>query len=478
MDERHERKLPAHSRVVKSLQRAEISCPMRWLASFFALTVTMMVLHRVTAAAPLEARATLALGFLVLAAHLGGTLTRRLRLPRITVWLLIGLCVGPAWLGIVRADEVRVLGFLVDAALALVAFVAGTRLQLGALRREGGALARAAAGSIVFPFLFVAAVMLSVSPWFPLTVHQPFRDAATVALVLGAIAAASSPVLVMAVADDAAGSGAAGAGPLARSVLRVSIAKDVAAILLLGLVLVVGQAVSSAGTVHLAAAGTLLLRSGASLIAGGLLGVGLVQFGRLVARGAVLLVSVAFITAACTSLLALEPLLVAMAAGAVVANTDGQGADRLVATWRPASRFVYLALFAVVGAALRLDRLNELWPWIALLAGLRGWGLVYGMRWAGKSATVAADLARYGWLGFISQAGVAVSLAGVARRAFPEWGVSLETLIVAMIGVHEVVGPICFKLALARAGEVTGGDDVTSETGAGGGVVAAARGGV
>jgi len=50
-----------------------------------------------------------------------------------------------------------------------------------------------------------------------------------------------------------------------------------------------------------------------------------------------------------------------------------------------------------------------------------------------------------------------LGLAAVARRAFPEWGVSLETLIVAMIGVHELVGPICFRQALRLAGEVREG---------------------
>ena len=67
-------------------------------------------------------------------------------------------------------------------------------------------------------------------------------------------------------------------------------------------------------------------------------------------------------------------------------------------------------------------------------------------------------LAREGWLGLISQAGVELGLAAVARRAFPEWGVSLETLIVAMIGVHELVGPICFRRALRLAGELREGE--------------------
>src|SRR2546425_6056617 len=51
-----------------------------------------------------------------------------------------------------------------------------------------------------------------------------------------------------------------------------------------------------------------------------------------------------------------------------------------------------------------------------------------------------------------------LALAQLARRAFPEWGVSLETLIVAMIGVHEIAGPICFRQALVRAGEAKQGE--------------------
>ena len=48
-----------------------------------------------------------------------------------------------------------------------------------------------------------------------------------------------------------------------------------------------------------------------------------------------------------------------------------------------------------------------------------------------------------------------VPLAAVLRRAFPEWNVTLEALLVAMIGVHQLAGPICFNWVLRRAGEVT-----------------------
>jgi hypothetical protein len=61
-------------------------------------------------------------------------------------------------------------------------------------------------------------------------------------------------------------------------------------------------------------------------------------------------------------------------------------------------------------------------------------------------------MAQDGWLGLFSQAGVALGLASVVRRAFPEWGVSLEAFVLAMIGVHEVLGPVFLKRALQRGG--------------------------
>jgi len=84
---------------------------MRWVASLFVLGLMMALFHRVTAGGPLEARATLALGFLLLAAYLGGSLVARARarLPRLTGYLLVGFAVGPAWLGLVRRDELDAL---------------------------------------------------------------------------------------------------------------------------------------------------------------------------------------------------------------------------------------------------------------------------------------------------------------------------------------------------------------------------------
>jgi len=420
----------------------------------------LMALFQVlTRAGPLEARATLALGFLALAAHLGGELAKRFHLPRITGFLITGLVVGPAWLGLVRSDEVVALGFIADAAMALVAFTAGSQLTLEMLRRDRVMLARVSVATVLVPFGIVAAVTLSVSPWFPLTVNQPFGDALAVALVLGTIAAAASPTVTMALIDelDARGS-------MARAVLGVTIAKDLLVIALFALVIANAGLLTSAGAVDMAVAWTTLLRAAGSIAGGAALGFAVSRYMKLLSRDTPLVVvALAFLTAQAGASLGLETILIALTAGFYVVNFAPVEAARLRALLQRGSLPVYIVVFTVAGAGLQLDTLRELWPWVLLLVALRALALRLGTRLAGASPSVPADMVRHGWLGLVSQAGIAIGLAAAARRAFPEWGVSLEALVVVMIGVHEIAGPICFRRALHLTGEVTEGEHVTEK---------------
>lgn len=431
---------------------------MQWLTLAFTC-IAMALFQRLTRTGPLEARATLALGFLVIAAHLGGVLAQRLRLPRITGFLVIGFAVGPAWLGLVRPDEVQALSAIATGALALIAFGAGSELRLAALREDRVAILRIAAGAIALPFAAVALIVLTVSPWFPLTVHQPFRDAAVVALVLGAMAAVSSPALTWALLTDVGAR-----GPMSRTMLGVTVVQTVAAALLLALVLALAQPLASAGAVRPASWVIALLPLGGSLAAGVLLGVAVAQYVKVIGRYlALVLVAVAFIVVQGVRLIGLEAVLIALAAGCTIVNASPPEGERLRSELQRCALPVYVVFFGLAGADLQLGPLGELWPWVLLLVGLRITSLRVGLRWAGRHPAVSAKLATHGWLGLVSQGGLAVTLAAVLRRAFPEWNVSLESLLVAMIGVHQLAGPICFQWALRITGEVPEGAHVAQD---------------
>jgi len=433
---------------------------MRWVASLLALGLMMAFVHHRTAMGALEARATLALGFLLIAGWLGGELARRVRLPRVVAFLLVGFCVGPQWLHLVRADEIAALQFVSDAAVALIALAAGSALELKTLGTGRGGLARLAGGAIVFPFAAVALVLVSVSPWFPLTRHLSFGTAAAVALVLATFATISSPTLTMAIVDELDAR-----GPFARAVLGVASVQAVVAAVVLSLVLAIARPLASPGAVNAGVAWHALARLGGSLAAGTLLGAMVARSRTLAQRDAVLvLAATGFLAATAARVTHVDAVLVGLAAGLYLANV-AQGAGAPVEReLRQQALPTYLVCFTLAGAGLAVDALADLWPWVALLVGLRAVALRYGTQWAGRAAEVTPPLAREGWLALISQAGVALSLAPMVRRALPASGVSLEALIVAVVAVQEVVGPICFRRALARAGALKEGEHVGEST--------------
>lgn len=422
---------------------------MRWLAGVFALGLTMALFTVVTATAPLEARASLALGFLLIAAALAGDIARHYSLPRITGFLAAGIVAGPAGFALVRADEVQALRLLFDGAVALIAFAAGAEVRLRLLRQHARALIRAGTGAMFFPFVAVAVFVLAAGSWFPLTVQQPWGDRVTIALVLGTLAAASSPAVTLAVMDESRTQ-----GPFARQLLTLTIAKDIAVILAATVILALGRLFASSGALDPQAVLRVPVTLLGSLALGAALGWVTSRFLRVTQKHAALFfVTFAFVAAEMSRLLGLDVLVVALVAGGFVANVTQSGGAWLVDGLRRGLVPVYALCFAVAGAGLHFEALSTLWPWVLVLGGLRALGLRYGLRWAGRDVSVPPRLAQDGWLGLISQAGVALGLATVVRRAFPEWGVSLEAFVLAMIGVHEMVGPVLLRRALQRAAD-------------------------
>jgi hypothetical protein len=382
--------------------------------------------------------------------------------------LLAGFVAGPAWLGLLSGDDVRALGPIANGALALIALAAGNTLALdtlrGSRRREP---LRFALGAMVVPFVLVLVVVLTVSPWFPLTAHQPLRDALAIALALGAIAAVGSPALTWALITDTGAE-----GPVSRLVLDATMLQAIAATALAILVLVIAGPLATRGAVMPGTAAHTLLVLAGSIVAGAAVGVALAQYLRVIAAHLVwVLLILAFIVAQAVRLSGLDAVLLALVAGFTLRNTAPASAARLGGALERCALPVYVVFFALAGSSLQLDVLVDLWPWALLLAGLRATGLWASLReeWSllarrePRKPVFSGEVARYGWLGFVSQGGLAITLAALLRRAFPESNVSLEALLVAMVGVHQLVGPVCFQWALRRTGELPHAGETAGE---------------
>src|SRR5581483_9041055 len=472
-----ERKIPAPRCIVKIPPRRIFCALMRRAAGLLALGLVLAFLHRATAGAPLEARATLALGVLLVAGWAAGAGAARAGVPGVSASVAVGFALGPAWLGLVRREEIDALRWLGDAALAVLGLAAGAALARETRRADRVALARFAAGAAALPFAAVAAVTLALGRWLPVTVHQPPGDTLLVALTLGAAAAVSSPAVTIAVRD------ALGAhGPTARTLLGVTVVKDAALVAVLPGLLLLARPLASPGALSARAAGQALVGVALALAAGAAVGM-LAGLGaaRLRRDGALVVAAAAGAIAGLARLgPPLKPVLGALVAGWAAARFVPGAGERLRAALRGAGPPASIAAFALVGATVHGGALARLWPWALLLAAVRAVALRYGTRWAGRDARVSGDLARDAWLGLISQAGLALGLAALARRAFPEWGVSLAALIVVQIAIHAAAGPVGLRAALVRAGEVREPreDRTDADTPVGNGPAVAARRGL
>ncbi|MDH4281679.1 MAG: sodium:proton exchanger, partial [Myxococcales bacterium] len=149
----------------------------------------------------------------------------------------------------------------------------------------------------------------------------------------------------------------------------------------------------------------------------------------------------------------LDPLIVMLAAGLVIANFSEQEASRLVRDLEGVALPVYIVFFATAGASLRLDVLAGVAPIAALLVALRGASLWLFGAIATRLTGASAEIRRWGWVGLLPQAGLALALALLVQRGFGALGERASALLLGVIALNELVMPILLRAALLRSGE-------------------------
>jgi hypothetical protein len=123
---------------------------------------------------------------------------------------------------------------------------------------------------------------------------------------------------------------------------------------------------------------------------------------------------------------------------------------------------VFVVFFALAGAAMAVTEVVAIWPLVSPIVLVRAAGIWTGCRIGGRWARVPAKTGNLVWMGLISQAGVAIGLATVIAEVYPTRGAPIRTLFLATLAVNQIAGPILFRMALARGGEL--GDEATATT--------------
>lgn len=424
------------------------------LKRLFALVVLCGFLWVMRSYAELAAEGwsglAVALGFLLLSAYLGGQVAKAAGISRITGYILVGLAAGPGSLGLVTEADLAGMAFLNDVAIALIALTAGGELDLDRLRGMGRSLLTITLAEMTAVFVLVAGTVLAFSSLLPFTAGRELPFVLTVAMVFGSIAIANSPSVAIAVITDTRSR-----GPVSTTVLGVTVIKDVLVIVAFAAALAVAYrvldpAAGGSGGVGL----TLLWEIGGAMALGAALGAGIAAYLKWVGQHLVLFtLGVAWLAAELAGALHVEVLLLALSAGFTLENLVPVAGHDFVESLEQASLPIYALFFSLAGASVHLGAMGALWHWALLLIAVRAVGIYLGTAGGARLGDAPREVRRYAWLGFVSQAGVTLGMVTILERSFPGWGGELKTLFVAMVAIHELLGPVVLQWALEQAGE-------------------------
>ena len=396
-----------------------------------------------------SAGTALALGFTLLGASIAGDLLRRIRLPRLTGYLLFGLLAGPYLGNVITLPMAAQLQVVSGIATAFIALIAGLTLNLERLGPRLPDITRLTASVLIVAFVGSATIAWFAWPWLPIAPDATGWARLAMVMFLTIVVVSFSPTMTAAVMTETNAR-----GRLSETVLAVVVLADIVALILFSVSMQLARGALGSDA---AASTDVLIRFaweiGGAIAFGVLLGAGIALYLKYVGREMTLVV-----LAACTLLSRVgttqqfEPLLAALSAGLVIENLSRAQGEALKAAVQRAAPPVLVVFFVAVGASLQVNALGAIGFAAFAIVAVRFLLIRAGIAIGGRHLALDDDSRKYLWTGLISQAGITLGFAAVVAREFGGWGLNLQALVVALIAIHELAGPLLFRRGLLRAG--------------------------
>ena len=387
------------------------------------------------------------LGIMILTGIFMGRLMKFLGFPNVTGYLLGGMLLGPYLLpalgspvSVLSEGFVNGISVITDVALGLIAFAVGGQLHFSYMKKAGRA-------SVILALFESAAASVCVTLALILTGND-----LRMALILGAIAAATAPAATILVVQQYHAR-----GPVTELLLEVVALDDITALLLYSVFAAVIRHFGAEGKQILSTVLREVLKFAEGFVLGLLLAVIMLfvlRFFRRKSNRMALVCGFLFLGIGIAQRLGLNSLIVCMVMGTAVANLSAEAGEILEAA-DPIAAPVFVLFFVASGAGLP----------ITLLRSVGGIGIVYILsRIAGKTlgtmlggAVTGTDHRQCLYLSpcLLPHAGIAIGLTLAAGSILPEHASDIRAIVLTGILICELIGPAVTRISLKRAGEIS-----------------------
>jgi Kef-type K+ transport system membrane component KefB/CBS domain-containing protein len=369
-------------------------------------------------------------------------------IPRVTVYLLVGLILGPhvglafvdadgVWASfLLGADTEEPLRVLQELGVGFILFSIGAAFRFPIFREVGPRILGISAAEIGLTSLLVGlAVYLATGDW-------------RLGLVAPALAVASAPSATLVTLREVEAE-----GPTSRCLMLCLGHNNLVALLAFPILAGLAFGVGGAGGATFSAL--------IALVGGGLIGFGAaVWLESITGRRELVLLGILVVLAALglahwgaiggTGL----GMLACFAAGLAVANGSPHS-DELFRYLENTVYPIYVLFFIAAGRDLHLDALAQGGLLAVLFIAARTIGKLYGTRLGLRLTSLNDSLPRSLGSGLLCQAGIALGLVASLEAIAPAETAQLRQVVVASVVVFELIGPFLVRHVVVRAGEVT-----------------------
>lgn len=383
----------------------------------------------------------ISIAIMLFAGFLLTRVTKLLKLPNVTAYIVAGILIGPYCLNLIPTDFVEGTSFLADIALAFIAFSTGEFFRIDVLKKNGIKVIVITVFEAILAMIVVFLVCFLI-----LKLDLAFS------IVLGALASATAPASTMMTIRQTNAK-----GDFVDTLLQVVALDDVVGLIAYSIAISIAIA-STSGDVNFISIVKPIILNIVALIIGGLFGLLMkILMPKKRTKDNRLIISIALLLTFCglCSLFDISSLLGCMCMGMVYINLTND--DKLFKQLNYFSPPILLLFFVRSGVSFNLKALMSSSaigsiPIIVIgvvyfftrIIGKYG-GAYLGCLITKKKKTVR----NYLGLALIPQAGVAIGLASLGARTIGgEVGAALETIILASSVLYELIGPACAKLSL------------------------------
>lgn len=395
------------------------------------------------------------LGAATILSYYFGRLIKKIRLPSIIGYLVLGVLLGSSVMGMLDESSLHQLEFLSSIVLGLVAFGIGCELNIRSIRKLGDGIV----SIIVVQSLAAFAVVALLMYWFT-------GDLA-MSLLYGSLAPATAPAGTVAVIQENKAR-----GRVTRALYALVGFDDGLAIIIFGLSFaVVKHLLAVQGSAEIGESmlmmmwvpiQEILLSSLLGVVLGIIFAIMMVTI-KTGAEMLVIVIGLVFIGTGLSLYWNLSLFLTNMGIGMVFANTTNpRRVKTVLASLADIMPLLFIWFFSLAGAHLQLSKLYALGGVGVVYIVGRTIGKIGGTYLGGVIGGADKRVTKWTGIGVLSQAGVAIGLSLIVKSELSkmnipgvdELGTAIITTITASCIFFEIIGPICTRYALLKAGEI------------------------